>query len=298
MTVYLARATWTFDDDEGRPLVKHLVKIGYTDGDPLVRLGQLRHGTPAKVELVDTIPDAPRPVERELHRQFDHLRVDGEWFRDRPEIREAFKDHRAANHREHLQTAITAAVEVLDQTRVDSPTTGTLEKAILRAREALDEHACGCVLPDEEHQDPVQAMTVVRAFWAEFRNRFAWDLLPFPFLYDLQRAWLARVSTGSPPMVSRQQFVSDLVAIVRNDPEWHCPDKNRKIRPRQMIIEPEPLIAEYRLENWYSPNCAGDPSRYTQEELGRPKMQANYRGLLRRQQSPPAHAAHITRRTS
>lgn len=78
----------------------------------------------------------------------------------------------------------------------------------------------------KETNDPV------RAFWAEFRDRFVWDLLPFTFLYELYKAWFAEMSPpkGSPP-VSHKQFVTDLVAIVRADDQWHCPDKNRKIRP-------------------------------------------------------------------
>ncbi|MFC4048347.1 phage/plasmid primase, P4 family [Actinomadura syzygii] len=116
----------------------------------------------------------------------------------------------------------------------------------------------------------------VRAFWEEFRERFAWDLLPFPFLYDLYKVWFPQVSPSGSP-VSRQQFVSGLVGIARNDPEWHCPDKNRKVRPGQMMARPETLIAEYELKTWYSPSYKGsDP-----DKLSRPMLQASYRGLLR-----------------
>jgi putative DNA primase/helicase len=117
----------------------------------------------------------------------------------------------------------------------------------------------------------------VRSFWEEFRELFAWDLLPFPFLYDLFKGWFTRVSpSGS--VISRQRFVSGLVAIVEADPDWHCPDKNRKIRPGQMMNVPEPLIADYELKSWYAPAYKGN----NPQKLAKPLLQASYRGLLRR----------------
>ncbi|WP_327357805.1 DNA primase family protein [Streptomyces sp. NBC_01304] len=116
----------------------------------------------------------------------------------------------------------------------------------------------------------------VRAFWEEFRERLVWDLAPFTFLYDLYKAWFADVSPSGSP-VSNKQFITDLVAIVRPDALWHCPDKNRKIRPGRMMSDPEVLIAEYELKKWSHPSYTGsDPKKKSQ-----PTLQANYRGLLR-----------------
>lgn len=116
----------------------------------------------------------------------------------------------------------------------------------------------------------------VRAFWEEFRERLVWDLQPFTFLYDLYKSWFADVSPSGSP-VSNKQFVTDLVSIVRADPRWHCPDKNRKVRPGHMMDDPEPLIAEYELKKWLNPHYSGtDPVKRSQ-----PRLQANYRGLLR-----------------
>ena len=125
----------------------------------------------------------------------------------------------------------------------------------------------------KENNDPV------RAFWQEMREQLAWDLAPFTFLYDLYRAWFAAYSPSGSP-VSRPQFVRDLVAIIDTDTMWHCPDKNRKIRPGQMMNEPELLIARYELKDWLNTVYKGsDPVR--RSELT--NIQANYRGLLRMQ---------------
>lgn len=116
----------------------------------------------------------------------------------------------------------------------------------------------------------------VRAFWEEFRLRLVWGLAPFTFLYDLYKAWFSDVSPSGSP-VSNKQFITDLVAIVRADPLWHCADKNKKHRPGQMMSAPEPLIAEYELKKWANPSYKGsDP-----QKIGQPVLQANYRGLLR-----------------
>ncbi|WP_405749213.1 phage/plasmid primase, P4 family [Streptomyces sp. NBC_01411] len=123
-----------------------------------------------------------------------------------------------------------------------------------------------------------EANDPVRDFWEEFRSRLVWDLAPFTFLYDLYKAWFADVSPSGSP-VSNKQFITDLVAIVRPDALWHCPDKTRKIRPGQMMGDPEPLIAEYELKKWANPSNNGSNALKTSQ----PKLQlsASYRGLLR-----------------
>ncbi|MGI8306997.1 DNA primase family protein [Saccharopolyspora hattusasensis] len=121
-----------------------------------------------------------------------------------------------------------------------------------------------------------EANDPVRAFWEEFRERFAWDLVPFTFGYDLYKSWFADVSPSGSP-VSNKQFVNDLVAIVRADPLWHCPDKNKKVRPGQMMNDPELLIAEYELKKWMNPHYSGTDAK----KKSQPVLQSNYRGLLR-----------------
>jgi putative DNA primase/helicase len=117
----------------------------------------------------------------------------------------------------------------------------------------------------------------IRTFWDEFKDQFVWDLLPFPFLYSLYKKWFSSVSPSGSP-VSRQQFVAGLVGLVDDDTEWICQDKNRKLRPAQMISVPEPLIGEYDLQEWTNPSFKG--TRTDQQYL--PVLKPSYRGLLRR----------------
>ncbi|WP_051299309.1 BRO family protein [Arthrobacter castelli] len=97
-------------------------------------------------------------------------------------------------------------------------------------------------------------------FWHMARHRLVWDLVPFAFLWQLYQTWCAQTEPEA-VLLSRQQFVSGLVTLVGEDGEWHCPDKRRKMRPRSMMDAPEPLIAEYGLND--------------------PRDRINHRGLLR-----------------
>lgn len=122
----------------------------------------------------------------------------------------------------------------------------------------------------KDYNDPV------RAFWEEFRLRFAWDLLPFTFLFALYSAWMNDVNPSGSP-IGIQKFTDDLISIVREDDLWHCPGKRHKVRPGQKMSAPEPLIAEYDLKKWMNPNYKGPDPR----KIGQPKLLDSYRGLLR-----------------
>lgn len=55
------------------------IKIGYTAGDPLARLLDLRTGSPEELRLIGTIPGGMSD-EGDLHRRFAVSRLSGEWF--------------------------------------------------------------------------------------------------------------------------------------------------------------------------------------------------------------------------
>jgi hypothetical protein len=64
-----------------RAKVTGLIKIGVS-GDALARLAELRRGCPDELELLAVQPCFEGGIlERQLHRQFAHLRVRGEWFK-------------------------------------------------------------------------------------------------------------------------------------------------------------------------------------------------------------------------
>lgn len=117
----------------------------------------------------------------------------------------------------------------------------------------------------------------IRAFFEEFEDRFVWDLLPFPFLYDLYRSWFAQTTPSGSP-VSRNVFIKDIVNIANASDTWYCNDHQLKTRPAKRMDDPELLIDEFRLENWMNPNYknGSDPvSRVTFAKA------PSYRGLLR-----------------
>ena len=118
----------------------------------------------------------------------------------------------------------------------------------------------------------------VRAFFEEFEDQFTWDLLPFPFLYELYRAWFAQTSPSGSP-VGRNIFIKDLVAIVKQSPIWYCSDKNTAIRPSNKLSTAEPLVVEYDLKDWTNKTYPG--TNVAQKALPYP-LKASYRGLLRK----------------
>lgn len=140
----------------------------------------------------------------------------------------------------------------------------------------------------KEFNDPI------RAFWAEYKDLFSWDLVPFPFAYDLYKKWLADAMPSSTPL-GRNTFIKDLVAVsgpqagkiadnylsgtlTMDDLEdiWVCPSPRTRHRSCGMITTPEPLIEEVGLDEWVNPLYAiGDPNRNL------PQLKEHYSGLLR-----------------
>lgn len=117
----------------------------------------------------------------------------------------------------------------------------------------------------------------VRAFFDEFEDQFVWDLLPFPFLYDLYRAWFNHTSPSGSPL-GRNKFIQDAIAIARQSTIWYCSDKELKIRPGAKLSVPEQLVVDYDLKDWMNKAYTGhDLSKRTKFV-----QKASYRGLLRR----------------
>ena len=134
----------------------------------------------------------------------------------------------------------------------------------------------------KEFNDPV------RAFWEEMADVFVWSLLPFPFLYDLYKAWFAETNPSGKP-VGRNRFIHDLLAIVADDAQWECKNVKTLVRVGSLMDGAEVLIARYDLTNWMSPTYRGSDPR----KLSRPALSVGYRGLVRRPASGPTPSGPI-----
>lgn len=62
------------------------IKIGVTTGNPYCRLALLQTGCPERLDLLGVIFPCDPTKEGELHAQFAHLRIRGEWFAPAPEL--------------------------------------------------------------------------------------------------------------------------------------------------------------------------------------------------------------------
>lgn len=117
----------------------------------------------------------------------------------------------------------------------------------------------------------------VREFFDEFEEQFTWDLLPFPFLYDLYRSWFTKTRPSGSP-IGRNGFIQKIVETSRNSALWDCPDKNINVRAGTKFAVPEPLVIEFDLKDWMNSTYTGSGP---QRAIPHP-VKATYRGLQRR----------------
>lgn len=139
----------------------------------------------------------------------------------------------------------------------------------------LEPQACKDVLDEyKEFNDPV------RQFFEEVQYQFQWDLLPFPFLYELYKAWFKKNSpTGS--IQGKNKFITEIVNVTKTSPLWYCIDKTKTLRSTGKMDKPEPLIAQYGLDDWKNPNYTGSDIN----KMCTPHVQDFYRGLIRHSSS-------------
>ena len=116
----------------------------------------------------------------------------------------------------------------------------------------------------------------VRQFMDEIMEQLTWDLVPFTFLHDLYKAWYKR-NVGDKDTKSSQVFIRDVLNILSEYPEWMCEDKTKKYRPGNTMDKPEPLIWDYKLEDWYNPNYKGGDVN----KICHPVLKTYYRGIVR-----------------
>lgn len=117
----------------------------------------------------------------------------------------------------------------------------------------------------------------VRQFFEELSDEFAWDLLPFKFLYDLYRCWYRR-NNPSGTMAGKQEFNTQIIKIANSGDKWYCAERKKQIAvPKKMMNTPEHLIAEYDVVDWKNRLYTGCDI----DTICMPKLQPHYAGLLR-----------------
>lgn len=137
--------------------------------------------------------------------------------------------------------------------------------------------ACQLALQEyKEFNDPM------RQFASDILPELRWNLVPFPFLYDLYCAWY-KENVGSGDTLSRQGFIQSFLTILKDFPDWDCPDKNKKYKPVNKMDWPEPLIATYHLTKWMHPMYKGSDN--IDKKCLTPLL-PNYRGIVRTTTNP------------
>ena len=129
--------------------------------------------------------------------------------------------------------------------------------------------ACQAMMQEyQQYNDPV------RQFFADMEARLVWDAVPFEFLFDLYKAWFARNNpSGSLP--GRNTFIKDLSAAVSHSAIWCV---TGQVRTGNRMDKPEPLILEYKLEEWMNPNATASSNP---DVVATTNPKSRIRGLLR-----------------
>lgn len=123
----------------------------------------------------------------------------------------------------------------------------------------------------KEFNDPV------RQFVSEIFPELQWDLVPFTFLYDLYKAWYVK-NVGRSDVVGKQVFIKNLIAVLDENSDFVCEDKDKRYRPGTQMDKAEPLIMEYDLKDWMNPLMA---SSNDMNKRCHPPLKAAYRGIIR-----------------
>jgi putative DNA primase/helicase len=117
----------------------------------------------------------------------------------------------------------------------------------------------------------------LQGFWEEFEPQLAWDLVPFRFLHDLYKEWFRAVNPSgqAESLTSLSSFLRE--HLVDSD-DWQHKGAVA-VRPGTLMAAPEPLIAEYGLQDWRNGSYSGsDPAKLCVPY----PMKTNYKGLVRR----------------
>lgn len=158
-------------------------------------------------------------------------------------------------HRAEVLQYVLHRVLHMDYYELDTP---------VSCQEALNEY--------KEFNDPV------RQFMSEIMNQLVWDLVPFPFLYDLYRAWYTKNAGGRGEVKGSQTFKKEFLALLKEYPDWICQDPNKVHKPGKKMDDAEPLIMEYDLKDWMNPMMM---SSNDMNKRCHPLLKTGYNGIVR-----------------
>jgi len=108
----------------------------------------------------------------------------------------------------------------------------------------------GLLLPGcGEHRAVGPNDSSVQEFADEIIPQCRWDLLPFGFLYDLYKSWAIQNQVTNSPL-GRNKFITGLTALADAGriPGWYCPGRKTPVRPKNLMDQPEPLLAAYMID--------------------------------------------------
>lgn len=109
----------------------------------------------------------------------------------------------------------------------------------------------------KEDNDPVVE------FWNEFHNQFKWTRIPSAFAYDLFKAWFEQNNPRQMPL-KRNTFLKSTKNWMTSNTNsgWlYRASASQKMHIKNEMDADEPLITEYKLENWYNPTYSGSDAR-------------------------------------
>lgn len=116
----------------------------------------------------------------------------------------------------------------------------------------------------------------MRQFVEKLLPRCRWNLLPYPFVYDLYQAWFPKVGLYEKPQ-KKKEFYARLTKFLENDFSWKTTDGYVAVDNNNMPL-PEPLIAEYDLKSWMNRDYYGNDVN----SICSPKLKDRYMGIERR----------------
>lgn len=141
--------------------------------------------------------------------------------------------------------------------------------------EFSEPEACKDALSEyKEINDPV------RQFLDEILEQLVWDLVPFTFLYELYKVWFKKANPSG-TIQGRTTFITEVLNIIEDYPEWWCKGRSVKTRRKSMMDKTELLIYEYDLRDWQDKTYIGADIN----KICTPKLNEAYPGLLRRDSS-------------